>query len=171
MNQSEQLEGYGKNKRKEILDPSSNAEEPPVSEHRLHKRRQRKRNQDSKQNALTELMNRINSMDGGLSPSKVEDLYSSIPSDPQNAKDYFWSKVPCMCDPCKAVMGKTIADDSKLDRDKKYQTKYKKKLAVMQGMGKITQAENQEMWTKHGRAADDTAGVSLLSARRGQRKA
>lgn len=167
MNQSEQLEQEGKSnkKRKEVVTPNA---EQPVSENRLHKRRQRKRNQERKQNALTELMNRLNSMDDGLSPSSVKNLFHSIPSDP-NAKDCFWSKVPCMCDPCKAVMDKSIADDSKLARDKKYQKKYKKKLAVKQEQGKISEAEKEALWIKHGRAAD--VGVSLLSERRGQRKA
>lgn len=169
--QSKELAGDVEKKRKEISSDAASNPQEFVSENRLHKRRQRKRNQDRKQNALTELMNRIDSMDDGLSASKVKSMYTSIPSSDPNEKKYFWSKIPCTCDPCKAVMDKSIADDTKLDRDKTYQKKYKKKLAAMQKKGKITEAEKEEMWSKHGRSTEDTMAVSLLSARRGQRKA
>jgi SAM-dependent methyltransferase len=158
-------------KRKE--DPESSAG-LTVSEQRKHKRRQRKRNQERKQNALNELMERIISLENKegepISVASVRDLYSPIPSI-GDENELFWQKVPQICNPCTAVLDSTIADNSKLARDKQNQGKYQKKLETKLQLGEITESERKELWNKHGRYASDSKGVSLLSSDRGQRKA
>jgi hypothetical protein len=145
-----------------------------VSENRLHKRRQRARNQERKQNALNELMARISSFEKtllgkpGIFVGNLDDLYLPIPDCPLD----FWGRVPKICNPNEAILNVEIADASKLSRDKMIQRKYMKKLKKKLLRGEINESERKNMWDKYGRAAlNDSNGLTLLSSDRGQRKA
>ena len=155
-----------------------------VSANRLHKRRQRARNQEQKQKSLDDLFDRVPPppTNNVIAPAKgggentqcsYADLYRPIP---ELSIEDFWKNVPDICNPTAAVMDQNLADQNRLSRDKKYQARYKRKLQHKLKRGDITEAKRQELWEKHGRSnatndQETNDGVTLLSAQRGQRKA
>jgi SAM-dependent methyltransferase len=133
------------------------SEETTTPEFRLHKRRQRQRNQERKQTALENLLDRV------PQSSSVKSLYQPIPCLPCSSD--FWSRVPKICNP----------HATKLQRDKYQQGKYLRKLQHKLKGGEINTQEQEELWKKHGRSCSSSStndgAVTLLSEDRGQRKA
>jgi SAM-dependent methyltransferase len=156
-------------------------------EARLHKRRQRARNQDRKQGALDELLERVLPLDTSLlaadsknadtstsTSTSLADLYQPIIPSLSLVVD-FWKQVPDICNPNAAVLNAEISDPTKLAGDKYQQSKYERKLELKQERGEITEQERRDLWEQHGRSGSSTAStgtsVTWLSANRGQRKA
>lgn len=125
----------------------------------------------------------------------LSDLYRPIRRPEPAVANGFWSKVPPVCNPNKAVLEAKISDERELSMDKYHSEKYRRKLHYKKNEGKITQAELEVLWEKHGKRTNKTntendsavpakksktidtkqkksdEGVSLLSHDRGQRKA
>lgn len=193
--------------------PPSTSVDP--SEYRSgHKKRQLARKRELKRLACQEFLDRlpsfhelplavVNENDGDSARAEnkgLSDLYIPINRPDQAIANEFWSKVPPVCNPNKAVLEEKISGERELSMDRHRSEKYRKKLQKKREKGKLTQAEFEELWEKHGKrtnktnAEDDTGktvkkaktmqakqqnvnntgvaeGVSLLSNDRGQRKA
>ena len=200
--------------------PQSTPSRPSISVmsdgHRLgHKKRQRARNRELKRLAFHELLNRlppfhelplagINETDDNSSRTgsrSLSDLYQPILRPNLDIAKTFWSKVPPVCNPNKAVLEAKISGERELSMDRYHSEKYRRKLQYKRESGELTQTEVDELWEKHGKRTNETnatnhanetvdtvestiqsnnnvattnvsaEGVSLLSNDRGQRKA
>jgi len=174
-----------------------------------HKKRQLARKREVKRQAFHELLDRLPSfqelpftiidetdeVSDSTEKKTLSDLYRPIRRPEPAVATGFWSKVPPICNPNKAVLEAKISDERELSMDKYHSEKYRRKLQYKKNAGKITQAELEVLWEKHGKrtnktnAESDSAesakkaktvdtkekksdeGVSLLSHDRGQRKA
>ena len=179
-----------------------------------HKKRQRARNRELKRQAFLELLDRLPSFrelplavvsendDTSASTEKksLSDLYRPISRPEPGVANLFWSKVPPICNPNKAVLEAKISDERELKMDEYHSEKYRRKLQYKKERGELTQAELEALWEKHGKRTNETntesgsggtakktkiidikqqnavppgsaEGVSLLSHDRGQRKA
>ncbi len=176
-----------------------------------HKKRQLARRREEKRQAFLELLGRlpsfkelplaiVNENDGHLAKKTLSDLYVPISRPKKAITDGFWSKVPPVCNPNRAVLEAKLSDERELSMDKYHSEKYRRKLQYKKDRGELTEDQVEEQWEKHGKRTNKTnddgdtgkkvkktktmktqeesantkasdEGVSLLSHDRGQRKA
>lgn len=155
-----------------------------AAEQRLHKRRQRNRNQERKRIALKDLLARVTELDKtvlgttGMSMETLQDIYHPISMEDMQ---FFWQHVPNICNPIKAELN-TVSDAHRLERDRKKGDQFKKKLKRKLENGTISLEERNNLLQWHTRSntttddsnnndKGDKNAFSLLTMDRGRRKA
>ena len=90
------------------------------------------------------------------SSTQLSDLYQPICRLEDDVTNEFWSKVPTICNPNKAVMEEKISDERDLMRERYRSDKYRRKLRKQMERGDINQTQVDELWEKHGKRTNNT---------------
>ncbi|OEU19644.1 hypothetical protein FRACYDRAFT_235701 [Fragilariopsis cylindrus CCMP1102] len=90
------------------------------------------------------------------SSTQLSDLYQPICRLDEDVTNEFWSKVPTICNPNKAVMEEKISDERDLMRERYRSDKYRRKLRKQMERGDINQTQVDKLWEKHGKRTTNT---------------
>jgi 2-polyprenyl-3-methyl-5-hydroxy-6-metoxy-1,4-benzoquinol methylase len=88
--------------------------------------------------------------------TQLSDLYQPICRLDDDVTNEFWSKVPAICNPNKAVMEEKISDERDLMRERYRSDKYRRKLKKQMERGDINQTQVDDLWEKHGKRTTNT---------------
>jgi 2-polyprenyl-3-methyl-5-hydroxy-6-metoxy-1,4-benzoquinol methylase len=88
--------------------------------------------------------------------TQLSDLYQPICRLDDDVTNEFWSKVPTICNPNKAVMEEKISDERDLMRERYRSDKYRRKLKKQMERGDINQTQVDDLWEKHGKRTTNT---------------